>query len=321
MSTKISLSAYAVNDAPVWDSVVRHSCNGNFLHVRNYMDYHWDRFEDCSLILFRNEKPVAVFPASRNDNTVSSHAGLTYGGLIHTDELGTHDTLLAFEVIRDHYRTLGVTSVLYKAIPSVFHRQPCQNDLYALTHARAQLIRRDASSVIFLDEAPRFSKGKKWAINKARKSGISVRRSDDIKPFHALLTRVLEKFGTTPTHSIDELQLLFARFPGEISLYVAEQANTLLAGTVVYDFGHIVHTQYMANSDEGRESGALDILLAELIRTTYSDRKFFSFGISTENLGLHLNQGLIAQKEAFGARTVAHDFYRWPVETASLEGQ
>lgn len=310
VDTTISLKAYTADDAPVWDHVVRHSCNGNFLHLRDYMEYHKDRFEDCSLVLFRNEKPVAVFPASRDDITVSSHAGLTYGGLIQTVELGTHDTLLAFAAIGEHYRELGVQSLIYKAIPQVFHRLPCQSDLYALTCSGAKLFRRDASTVICLEKPPHFSKGRKWAINKARKSSIAIRQSDDIDGFHALLTHVLEKFGARPTHSRTELQLLFARFPEEITLYVAEQDDTLLAGTIVYDFGHVVHTQYMANSDTGRDIGALDLLLAELI-TQYRDRKFFSFGISTEDQGLRLNAGLIAQKEAFGGHTVVHDFYRW----------
>ncbi|TKC91781.1 GNAT family N-acetyltransferase [Trinickia terrae] len=310
MDTTISLKAYDADDAPVWDQIVRQSCNGNFLHVRNYMDYHKDRFMDCSVVLFRNGKPVAVFPASRTGTTVNSHGGLTYAGLIHTAELGAHDTLLAFAAIREHYLKQGVQSIIYKAIPQVFHRLPCQNDLYALTCAGATLMRRDASSVIGLDEPPRYSKGRKWAINKAKKSGITVRQSDDFEGFHVLLSHVLEKFGTSPVHSCGELRLLSGRFPTEIALYIAEHGDTLLAGTLVYDFGHIVHTQYMANSDVGRDLGALDFLLAEVI-ATYRDRKFFSFGISTEEQGLRLNSGLIGQKEAFGARTVVHDFYRW----------
>lgn len=310
MDPIISLKAYGPDDAPVWDQIVRQSCNGNFLHLRDYMDYHKDRFADCSLVLLRNMKPVAVFPSSRSDDTVSSHGGLTYGGLIHTAELGTQDTLLAFAAIRDHYLGHGVRSIVYKAIPQVFHRLPCQNDLYALTCAGATLIRRDASSVIYLDEPRVFSKGRKWAVNKARKAGVVVRQSGDVEAFHALLTHVLEKFGAKPTHSCAELRLLFSRFPGQITLYVAGQDSTLLAGTVVYDFGHIVHTQYMANSDAGREIGALDLLLATVIEA-YGARRYFSFGISTEQQGLHLNTGLIAQKEAFGARTVVHDFYRW----------
>ncbi|AMV43454.1 GNAT family N-acetyltransferase [Paraburkholderia caribensis] len=310
MDTTISLKAYDAADAGVWDQVVKQSCNGNFLHLRSYMDYHQDRFADCSVILFRNQKPVAVFPSNRVGPTVNSHGGLTYGGLIYTVELGTHETLLAFNVIREHYIRHGVQSVVYKAIPQVFHRLPCQNDLYALTCAGATLVRRDASSVVFLDEPARYSKGRKWAINKAKKSGITARQSDDLQGFHALLTHVLEKFNTSPVHSYAELRLLSQRFPNEIALYVAEQGSALLAATLVYDFGHIVHTQYMANSEAGRDLGALDFLLADVIER-FRNRKFFSFGISTEEQGLRLNTGLIAQKEAFGARTVVHDFYQW----------
>jgi hypothetical protein len=312
VDTTISLKPYSTEDAALWDQMVRQSCNGNLLHLRGYMDYHSDRFDDCSLILLRNQKPVAVFPASRSGETVSSHGGLTYGGLLHTEDLGTHDTLLAFAAIREHYRAFGVQTIVYKAIPAVFHRQPCQNDLYALTWAGAKLIRRDASSVIHLQEPFSFSKGRKWAINKAKKCGVTVQQSQDFEGFHALLSQVLGKFGAKPTHSCAELKLLSGRFPDAITLQVAQQQDTLLAGVVAYDFGHVVHTQYMANSDDGREIGALDLLVAELI-AKYRDRRFFSFGISTEEQGMKLNAGLIAQKEAFGARTVVHDFYSWPL--------
>ena len=47
------------------------------------------------------------------------------------------------------------------------------------------------------------------------------------------------------------------------------------------------------------------------MRVLYADRRYFSFGISTEQAGQYLNEGLIAQKEGFGARTVVHDFYEW----------
>lgn len=310
MDATISLKAYAAEDAQAWNHVVRQSCNGNFLHVREYMDYHKERFEDCSLLLFRNKKPVAVFPASRDDVTVSSHAGLTYGGLIHTDDLGANDTLLAFALIGEHYRNVGVQSVIYKAIPPVFHRRPSQNDLYALTRSGATLIRRDLSTVIFFDEPVRFSKGRKWTIGKARKLPIEIKRSDDIDRFHELLAHVLERLNARPTHSCAELKLLCERFPEEITLHVAEMGDHLLAGAIVYDFGHIAHTQYLANSDAGRRLGALDLLLAELI-VKYGQKKFFSFGISTVQQGLHLNTGLVAQKEAFGGRSIVHDFYQW----------
>lgn len=41
----------------------------------------------------------------------------------------------------------------------------------------------------------------------------------------------------------------------------------------------------------------------------FNDKKFFSFGISTENKGKVLNEGLAFFKEAFGARGVVNNAY------------
>jgi hypothetical protein len=114
-----------------------------------------------------------------------------------------------------------------------------------------------------------------------------------------------------PTHSLAELRLLQERFPHEIVLHEARHDGELLAGVLIYDLGRAVHTQYLAVSEQGRQCGALDMLLASLIDDTYASRAYFSFGISTEQAGQVLNSGLVAQKERFGARAVVHDFYEW----------
>ncbi|MFR1368142.1 MAG: hypothetical protein ACLSBF_07295 [Alphaproteobacteria bacterium] len=61
----------------------------------------------------------------------------------------------------------------------------------------------------------------------------------------------------------------------------------------------------MAANEYARENGGLDLVISELI-DLFKDKKYFDFGISTENMGRFLNQGLIAQKEGFGGRTVAY---------------
>ena len=71
----------------------------------------------------------------------------------------------------------------------------------------------------------------------------------------------------------------------------------------------MLHTQYIASSDEGKEIGATDIIFEYLIGKYYADKKYFDFGISTENNGLYLNVGLVSNKESFGARTTVYDFY------------
>jgi hypothetical protein len=67
----------------------------------------------------------------------------------------------------------------------------------------------------------------------------------------------------------------------------------------------------MATTDDGREIGALDLLIDHYInQAEHAGKKCFSFGISTEEQGRVLNSGLVQQKESFGARSVVHDFYK-----------
>jgi hypothetical protein len=302
---------YTPADANAWDALVGRSRNGNLLHRRGYMDYHADRFVDRSLMIERNGEAMGVFPASVRDNTVTSHGGLTYAGLISTHALRAESTLAVFDRMASHYRALGVERVVYKAVPHVFHACPAEEDLYALHRLGARLVRRDLSSAIALQETFHFTPGRRHAVDKARKAGIQLQAAADPEAFHALLSDVLRKHDTVPTHSLPELRLLQSRFPQHIVLHEARIEGALLAGVVVYDFGRVVHTQYMAVSEEGRRLDALSLLLAELIENTYAARVYFTFGISTEQAGQVLNGGLVAQKEYFGARAVVHDFYEW----------
>jgi hypothetical protein len=302
---------YAQADAGAWDALVDRSRNGNFLHLRSYMDYHADRFVDASLVIERDGGIDAVFPANLRGNEVVSHAGLTYAGLIATSALRAESTLSVFHAVGDHYRARGVERIVYKAVPHVFHRSPAEEDLYALHRLGATLKRRDISSVISLQDPFHFTDGRKQSISKARKAGVCIQTNDDVTDFHALLTDTLRKHRAVPTHSLCELRMLQSRFPQNIVLHEARVGDVLHAGVLAYDFGTVVHTQYMASSEDGRRSEALSSLLAELINNTYSDRKYFSFGISSEGNGTRLNGGLIAQKEYFGARAVVHDFYEW----------
>ena len=49
----ILLESYGPGDRAAWDAFVRASKNGNFLFLRDYMEYHRDRFEDASLVARR----------------------------------------------------------------------------------------------------------------------------------------------------------------------------------------------------------------------------------------------------------------------------
>lgn len=302
---------YVAADEAAWDAVVAASRNGTFLHRRAYMDYHAPRFTDASLIVEEDGEAVAVLPANRRGETVASHAGLTYGGLVVSAGLRAERTLAAFERIGEHFRQAGVHRFLYKPVPHVFHAVAAEEDLYAMHRLGAMLVRRDLSSVLAPMDAPGMNSNRRRAIARARTAGVVTQAGTDLAAFHAMLADVLHRHDATPTHTLAELELLRSRFPDGIVLHEARRGDELLAGALVYDFGHAVHTQYLAASPAGKACGALSLLLADLVGTVYADRACFSLGISTEAEGRVLNTGLVAQKESFGARAVVHDHYEW----------
>ena len=70
----------------LWNAFISIAKNATFLFHRDFMEYHSDRFQDFSLLVFEGEKLMSVLPANRVGDTVFSHQGLTYGGLVLDDD-------------------------------------------------------------------------------------------------------------------------------------------------------------------------------------------------------------------------------------------
>ena len=312
----MTIIKYTVNQKNNWNEFVRNSKNSHFFFLRDYMEYHSDRFEDFSLMIFdETEKLIAILPANIKENILYSHQGLTFGGFLVDDKMKTETMLEIFELLKQFLKEKNIVKIVYKCIPYIYHIKPSEEDRYALFRNDAKLIRRDVTSTIDLTDQVRYSKGRKWTINKAKKESIQTFQSDDYEIFWELLTGVLESnHEAKPVHTLEEIRKLASLFPKNIRLFLAKKDEKILSGALIYENQNIVHTQYLANSEEGRELGALDLLIDYLIKDIYKNKKYFDFGISNENAGRYLNTGLISQKEGFGARAVVHDFYELEIK-------
>ena len=116
-------------------------------------------------------------------------------------------------------------------------------------------------------------------------------------------------------HTVDEMRLLQARFPGQISLWLARDGEGhCVAGEWIFDLGETCHGQYGVATEAGRLLSAQDLLLEAIINDAAARGiRSFSFGTSTEAAGQVLNEGLYSYKASFGAGSVAHDFYELDV--------
>lgn len=306
----LQLIRYSVCWKDNWDAFIGNSKNGTFLFKRDYMDYHSDRFCDHSLIFLSKNSIIAVLPATSAGHVFSSHAGLTYGGLVMARSITATDVLDIFGMIVHYLSDNGFTSFIYKPIPHIYHLIPAEEDLYALFRYNASLVARGLSSTIFQEDRLKFRNIRKYGIRKALNNQVHVEQSSDFSAFWKILSaNLFLRHGLSPVHTVEEIELLASRFPEEIKLFVAKVDQQVIAGVVVYVTNTVAHSQYIAASPEGRDLCALDLIFDHLIHNVYSESRYFDFGISTEHDGHYLNESLAYQKEGFGGRAICYDRY------------
>ena len=309
----MEIRRYRREDKELWNSFVSKARNATFLFDRNYMDYHADRFDDNSFMFYHKGKLKAVLPANVAGDTLYSHQGLTYGGLLLDKKATVEDVLECFDSLNSWLRENGISKVVYKALPWIYQQYPSQEDLYALTwKCKAQLISRDIASTIVVDNKLKFAESRKSGIRKALSLNIEVGESNDVDGFwHVLEGNLGNRYNAKPVHTASEMKLLMSRFPNNIKLYVAKMNGEIVGGTLIYVTPQVVHTQYISASVEGKKHGALDLLFDYIINKVYANCRYFDFGKSTEQGGAYLNEPLIFQKEGFGGRGVCYDWYQW----------
>jgi hypothetical protein len=304
---------YTPDKANEWNRFVATSKNGTFLFDRQFMDYHADRFTDCSLMFYRDNALYALLPANVKGDVLTSHGGLTYGGLVMSSRCSAKGVQEVFAAMNTYLADLGIRRVVYKAIPWIYHQLPAEEDLYALTSiSHATLIIRDISSAVIGDRPVKFSESRKSGLRKALRMGLTVRESEDFATFWQILNANLTaKYGVRPVHSVSELELLHGHFPQGIRLYMVYDGEMPLGGTLLFLTPQVLHTQYISATAEGKAHGAIDLLFNHLINEVYTDYRYIDFGKSTVSDSADLNEQLIFQKEGFGARAVCYDTYEW----------
>lgn len=298
-----------------WDEFVASARNGSFLFMRGYMDYHADRFTDCSWMAFKGNRLLALLPANLTaDGTLQSHGGLTYGGwILPPAHLNGADLLDIFTDACEVWRGQCIRRLDYKPLPYLFAERPSQEDLYALFRLGAKVTEVNMSATIDLRNPGGLDQQQRRHLAKTRQLPVELTETDDIDSFMAMLAACLdERHGTRPVHTAEEMKLLAWRFPDNIRFFTANLDGRMEAGVCIYDTGRVAHAQYIATTPEGRRLNMLTPLFHWLITERYADRDYFDFGISNEDHGLYLNRGLLRQKCSYGATATA--FMRYSLE-------
>ncbi len=321
MTLKVKRFESGIDDG-LWDDFVASAMNATFLFKRGFMDYHKDRFQDHSVMVFdEKDALLACLPANqKNAREVASHQGLTYGGFIMKKEVKLPVQMEVFKSILQYYSELGIEQLVYKHFPRFYNTVQTDEIEYCLFLTQATLFRRDTALAVDYEYRIPYAGNIRREARKAEKNGVLVQESNDFKGFwqQVLEPNLKARFGVKPVHSLEEINLLKERFNEEIRLFVAvDNDKQILAGTVMFETPTVAHSQYISATDEGRREGALNFLFISLLDEYFADQRFFDFGTANEDGGKSVNPGLLAWKERMGGRTYSHDFYR--INTGSYQ--
>lgn len=306
-----TIKQYEPKDSDNWNAFIGQAKNTTFLCHRDFMDYHKDRFQDYSLIVFDKEKWIAVLPANSVGNEVFSHQGLSYGGLVYGEKIKLASVIAILKSVLCFLNENKIEKLQLKLVPSIYHQKPAEELNYAMFLAEAQLIRRDSLAVIDLTKKNSMSKLRKRGVQKGISNDFVIKEVDYFDDFwnEILIPNLAKKHQAKPVHSLQEITKLKASFPENIRQFNVYENEIIVAGTTIFESENVAHCQYISGNEDKNELGGLDLLFYHLITEVFQNKHFFDFGISNENQGRKLNNGLSYWKESFGASTIVHDFY------------
>jgi len=308
----IKVVRYTDDKKEEWDEFVDEAKNGTFLFKRDFMEYHADRFIGFSLMAYHKNKLVTILPANIKGDTVYSHQGLTFGGLIYNYNLNTILLQKILHEINSFLKEQKIKSVIYKCIPDIYKSYLGQEDEYLLFRLKANLKTCNISSVLDLKNKYSISRNRIRNNKKAIKNNIKIEESDNYSDFWLLMEKNLFlKYSAKPVHTPSEIKHLNKIFSKNIKLYIAKVNNTIVGGTVIFLFNKVLKVQYAHASHDGKSIGCIDALYLFLIENYSEKFDYIDFGSSNIDNGNILQENLIHQKEGFGARGVVNKIYEY----------
>ncbi|CAA9200164.1 FemAB family protein [Flavobacterium collinsii] len=310
---KYTVRNYHKGDYEIWNAFVAQAKNATFLFHRDFMEYHQDRFEDFSLLVFENDKLKAILPANKAGNSVYSHQGLTYGGLIFSNKLKAENAALILDAILAYLKETAVATFYYKPIPNFYFPEGNQEMDFFLFKNNAVLVQKEMNLAVNLKLPLRISKSKLKHFRRIENLYLEIVEEQYFQPFWELILepRLLEKFDAKPVHKLKEIDFLKQKFPHNIKQYSVYQNDEIIAGITIFETENVVKSQYGATSEKGEQVRALDFLFINLIhKYKRKGKHFFDMGIVNGENEKGFNSGLLTQKEELGCTIYNQDFYK-----------
>jgi len=301
-----------------WDRFVEDSDNGTIFHRRLFLSYHPEgRFKDASLIVKKNNKLLALFPAviveQEGGKILSSHKGASFGSFVYKSNLNFKEAFSISQCIIDFAKECNCNKIQLTLPPIIYQSKYSNYIDFALIKKGFNYQRREVSSVVQLDIPDdellsSYRPEARTAVKRARKLNVEIAECDRFEDYYKILkTNLNMRHNVAPTHSLEELIKLKKLFPEKIRLWGAFLGEKLIAGVCNFSANSkVVLAFYISHDEKYQEYRAVNLLFYEIMKRYKNEGyKFLDFGIFT--VDMEPNWGLGRFKENFGARGIMRD--------------
>ncbi len=304
---------YYKEDFELWNTFVSEAKNATFLFHRNFVEYHSDRFEDFSLMVFEEKKIVAILPANRVGYEIFSHQGLTYGGLVLKGQMKSVEVFHILDMLIDFLKKEAFKKFVIKPIP-VFYKDTFSFEIEFYLHQNGFVfLRKDMNLAHKLVDNHLISNSKLKKYRSNTNVTIDFQQEDNFKDFWnlVLIPRLAEKHQAKPVHTLVEIEKLAQNFPNQIKQFNAYLDDQIVAGITIFESKNVVKSQYGATTIKGEQCRALDFLFLSLYEKYAAEKKtYFDMGIVTDtSFENGFNSGLLNQKEELGCVVFEQNHY------------
>lgn len=304
-----------------WDHFIEQKAiNGTFLHSRKFYDHNpLNASEDASLIFYKEDRIIAVFPAvlylMNGCRILHSHLRATYGGIVLSKDVNVEIAIQLIGIIISIAKDKNVKQIIVRNSFRIFHKNLCDETDFAMWFHGFEIKSRELEISVPISGSletirSQYHNNTVRNVKKAMKS-VEVNISNDFTRFWDVLEKcLLERHSQKPVHNLQSIKKLRENVGDDkILLFAAYYQNKLIGGIVVFNFAELVLTsQYIASDNDFQHLNPVHALIDYIIEWgNKKGAKYLNLGMANEDGGKKINSGLFRFKESFGGRGVLRE--------------
>jgi len=310
----MEIHTFSEKDTSRWERFIAESNNGTIFHTQRFLSYHpKNRFIHHHCMFQEKGSLLGIFPAVEHENTIISHRGASYGGIVLKNSVGIHTVCLMVDHLVSYCKDRGFKKIILTQTPLIYYQSPHQYVDFALAKNGFSFIKREVTAAIPIKSADplgMFHADARRSTKKAIREGVHVRISDDFRVFYTILENNLGmRHNVSPTHTIDELLRLKKLFPDDILLFAAYLNKTMIGGVVIFiTNSSTVLAFYISHNNEYQSYRPVNLLFYEILK--WGKLKGYHYlDLGTFTLHMEPNWGLGRFKENHNAHGFLRDTY------------